>query len=542
MSMKTRKFPLAGALLAGLMSFASAAGAAPVDPLEFSLTPIGRHTNGAPFNLSAAEIVAHDPGTQRLYVVNGRDIRVDVLDIQDPTNPTKVGHLDMSPHGRVVNSVAVKNGLIAVAVEANVKTDPGVVVFVDRGGQVLRSVTVGSLPDMVAFSPDGRWLLVANEGEPNTYNNFGSETNGPSVDPEGSVSIIDLASGVATATVSTATFGAFTRADLPAGVRIFGPNASVAQDLEPEYIAVSEDSTTAWVTLQENNALATVDIGSATVTSIASLGFKNHNVVGNGFDASDRDNNTINIRPWPTKGMYLPDSIQAFTFHGEHYLVMANEGDAREWPGFAEEVRVGSLTLDPVAFPNAAELKQTNNLGRLNVSRVDGDTDGDGDYDELYSYGARSFSIRRATGELVYDSGDELENLTAALFPTRFNASNSNNTFDSRSPSKGPEPEGLALGKVAGHTLAFVGLERIGGIAVYDISDPNNAAIVTYVNTRNFSGSFNFATAGDLGPEGVTFISADNSPNGQPLLVVAYEVSGSTTIFQINKRSFKREL
>ena len=238
----------------------------------------------------------------------------------------------------------------------------------------------------------------------------------------------------------------------------------------------------------------------------------------------------------------MPDSIQAFTFRGEHYLVMANEGDSREWPGFTEEARIGTLNLDPTAFPNAAELKRTNNLGRLTVSRVDGDTDGDGDYDELYSYGARSFSIRRATGDLVYDSGDELENVTAALFPTRFNVSNSNNTFDSRSPSKGPEPEGLALGKVAGRTLAFVGLERIGGIAVYDVSDPNDVGIVSYVNTRNFSGSFNFATAGDLGPEGVTFISADNSPNGQPLLVVAHEVSGSTTIFQINKRSFKREL
>ena len=539
--MKTHKFTFGGTLLAALLSLGINASAAPSDALEFTLTPIGTHTNGPPFNQSAAEIVAHDPGTQRLYVVNARDIRLDVLDIQDPTRPTKVGQIELSSYGKVVNSVAVKNGLIAVAVEANVKTDPGVVVFLDRNAEVLRVVPAGSLPDMVTFSPDGRWLLVANEGEPNTYGNFGSETNGPSVDPEGSVSIVDLANGVANATVRTATFTAFTRDSLPAGVRIYGPNASVAQDIEPEYIAISEDSSTAYVTLQENNAMATVDIGSATVTSIAALGTKDHSLLVNALDASDQDG-AINIRSWPVKGMYLPDSIQAFTAKGETFLIMANEGDSREWPGFREDVRASTLTLDPIAFPDGAELKRTNNLGRLTVSRMDGDTDGDGDFDELHAYGARSFSIRTATGALVYDSGDELEQLTAAMFPTRFNASNANNTFDNRSPAKGPEPEGLALGKVAGRTLAFVGLERIGGIAVYDISDPLDVAIVSYVNTRNFNGSFNFATSGDLGPEGVTFISAENSPNGKPLLAVAHEVSGSTTLYQINKRSFKREL
>ncbi len=539
--MKIRTLRCIGLAAVMACSPGTIAFAAPSEALEFTLTPIGTHTNGAPYNLSASEIVAHDPGTQRLYVVNGRDIRVDVLDINNPTTPTKVGQIELASYGRVVNSVAVKDGLIAIAVEANVKTDPGVVVFVNRDSEVVRSITVGSLPDMVAFSPNGRWLLVANEGEANTYNNFGSETNGPSVDPEGSVSIIDLAGGVADATVATAVFTAFTRETLPAGVRIYGPNATVAQDLEPEYIAISDDSTTAWVTLQENNALATVDIASGTVTSIAALGTKDHSLDGNGLDASDQDR-AINIRPWPVKGLYLPDSVQALTFKGDTYLVMANEGDSREWPGFREDVRLSTLTLDPTIFPDAADLKLTNNLGRLTVSRMDGDTDGDGDFDEIYAYGARSFSIRRATGELVFDSGDELERVTAALFPTRFNVSNSNNTLENRSPAKGPEPEGIALGKVSGRTLAFVGLERFGGIAVYDVSDPFDVAIVSYVTTRNLNGSFNFDTAGDLGPEGVTFISAEDSPNGKPLLVVAHEVSGSTTIFQINKRSNKREL
>jgi 2',3'-cyclic-nucleotide 2'-phosphodiesterase / 3'-nucleotidase / 5'-nucleotidase len=195
------------------------------------------------------------------------------LSILNPTSPVKVGMVDMSPYGAVVNSVAFHNGLVAVAVEANPKTSPGVVVLLDSSLAVLNVIPAGALPDMVTFSPDGRWLLCANEGEPNTYNDFGSETNGPSIDPEGSITVIDLSTGVAMPTVRTATFTAF-NSGVPSGVRIFGPNATVAQDLEPEYLAVSEDSSTAWVTLQENNALAVVDIGSATVTSLIPLGAK----------------------------------------------------------------------------------------------------------------------------------------------------------------------------------------------------------------------------------------------------------------------------
>ena len=526
----------------GLLAVATAPSlsAAPADALDFSITPIGRHTNNAPFNLSAAEIVAHDPATQRLFVVNGRDRRLDVLDILDPSNPTKVAQVDMSPYGNVVNSVAIHDGLIAVAMEANVKTSPGNVVLLDRDLNVVNVIQAGALPDMVTFSPDGRWLLVANEGEPNTYNNFGSETNGPSVDPEGTVTIIDLATGPATPIVRTATFTAFNGA-LPPGVRIDGPNATVAQDLEPEYIAISADSTTAWVTLQENNALGIIDIASATVTRLVGLGFKDHSQAGFGLDASDQDGG-INIQTWPILGMFQPDSIAAYQYQGQTYLVTANEGEAREWPGFRDDARVSTLSLDTNVFPNAAVLKQTNNLGRLTVSRVDGDTDGDGDLDRIQVFGARSFTIWTADGQAVYDSGDQLEQLTAAVFPTRFNASHSNNTLDNRSTAKGPEPEGLAIGKVAGRTLAFVGMERIGGVAVYDISNPFEPGLLDYVNTRNFSGSFNFATSGDLGPEGVIFISAENSPTGKPLVAAAHEISGSTVIYQINKRASKREL
>jgi len=530
--------PITSRAFAVTLFVASLVGAAPTTgsaaPLDISLTPVGTHTNGPPYNSSAAEIVAHEPATQRLFVVNALGKRIDVLDIQDPTTPTKIAELDMSPFGAVVNSVAARNGVLAVAVEANVKTDLGKVVFFDADLNITGVVTVGSLPDMLAFTPNGRYVLVANEGEPNTYGNFGSETNGPSVDPEGSISIIDLDWGPDHATVRTANFRAFNGTVLDPSIRIYGPNATVAQDIEPEYITISADSKTAWVTCQENNAIATIDIKSARVTRLSGLGFKNHSLPGNGLDASDQDGG-INIANWPLFGVYMPDTIASYKAGGQTFLVMANEGDTRVWPGYSEEVRIGSLTLDTNAFPNAAELKQTNQLGRLTITTANLDADGDGDVDVLYSLGARSFSIRTTTGALVFDSGDQFEQLTAFVNPANFNASHTANTRDARSSSKGPEPEGLVIGKAYGRTLAFIGFERVGGIAVYDITDPYAPELLDYVNFRNFTNPFNFATAGDLGPEGLAFIDANDSPNDKPLLVVANEISGSTTIFEINR-------
>lgn len=515
---------------AALLSAIVTEGAPAVHNIQ--LTPIGTYASGV-YGQGAAEIVAHDPATQRLFVVNAQAASVNVLDISNPTRPVRVGQIDVRLFGGVANSVAVRNGLVAVAVENVVKTSPGQVVFFNNALQYVNSVTVGALPDMLTFSPNGRWLLVANEGESNSY-------NAPdSVDPEGSVSVIDLSGGAATLTqsnVRTATFTAFEGAALDPSIRIFGPNASVSQDLEPEYIAISQDSKKAWVTLQENNALAVIDIASARVTELIGLGFKDHNLPGNGLDASDRDN-AINIRNWPLQGMYLPDSIDAFQAGGRTFLAMANEGDAREWPGFAEEARIGeaAIVLDPVAFPDAAVLKQNANLGRLRVTKATGDVDGDGDYDVLHSFGGRSFSIRDSAGNIVFDSGDQLERLTAAMLPNFFNAGHDNNTKESRSPTKGPEPEGLAVGSAYGRTYAFVGLERIGGIVSYDVTNPYEPFIVDYVNNRDFRFPFDSGLAGDLGPEGLLFIKAENSPTGTPLLVVGNEVSGTTTLYAIRK-------
>jgi hypothetical protein len=361
---------------------------APV-PIDILLEPIGTYSTGV-FNQGAAEIVAHDPKSQRLFVVNGASSSIDVLDISDPTSPALLFAIDVTPFGRQANSVDVHKGEVAVAVEANPKTDPGSVVFFDTDGNFLSAVTVGALPDMLTYTPDGKKVLVANEGEPNSYN------MADSIDPEGSVSIIDVKHGGARVSqndVVTAGFESFDSASLDPSIRIYGPGASVAQDLEPEFIAVSHDSKTAWVTLQEGNAMGVLDIRQGVFTRLIGLGFKDHSLAGNALDASDRDGPSINIANWPVFGMYEPDAIASFRYRGQTYLITANEGDTRDYPGFNEESRVSALTLDPAAFPNAASLKTNAQLGRLTVTSVNGDTGGDGDYEELYVPGARSFSI-----------------------------------------------------------------------------------------------------------------------------------------------------
>ena len=492
------------------------------------LDRIGSYETGV-FDEGAAEITAYDVGTQQLFLVNGFEGTVDVLDLSDPTNPTFVDSLDITPYGANPNSVAVIDELVAVAVEAEVAQDPGKVVFFsaeDLG--YINDLTVGALPDMVTFTPDGQKVVLACEGEPD---------DDYLVDPEGSVAIIDVSGEVGALTdgdVMIADFSAFSLANIDPQIRVFGPGASVAEDLEPEYVTVSDDSSTAWVSLQENNALAVVDLDSATITGLVALGFKNHSLPGNGFDASD-DDGAITIQSWPVFGMYQPDAIASFTVGNQVYLISANEGDARDYDGFAEESRVADLTLDAAVFPNAAELQADTALGRLTVTTVNGDIDNDGEYEQLYAYGARSVSVWSSTGNLVWDSGDAIEQLIATELPDHFNANNDDNdSFDSRSDNKGPEPEGVVTAELWGKPYAFVGLERVGGIVVYDLSDPAAPSLVLYDNSaRLFDGVPEDGTAGDLGPEGLELISADDSPIDEPLLIVANEVSGTVAIYQV---------
>jgi len=526
------------AAVAALLAF-NAAQAAPAGKgaptFGISLQHLSSIGTDASEDSTGAEIVSYDRKTKRAFAINSQDNDLAVIDLRDASAPILVEKISLDAYGAGLNGVDTYDGLVAVAVEASPKTDPGKVVFLDARTLAVRgAITVGALPDMLTFDGDGRRVLVANEGEPESYLEGAAN-------PEGSISIIDLSRGVARATVRTADFRAFSKDDLLArGVRVFGPGATAAQDLEPEYITVQ--GRTAWVTLQEANAVAVVDVPSATVTAIAPLGLKDHSIPGQGLDASDRDN-AINIATWPMFGMYQPDAIASFRVGPQQFLVTANEGDSRsgdDFPGFNEEVRLGARVngvdvypLDATAFPNAAALKANAALGRLNVTNASGDTDGDGDFDQIHVFGARSFSIWTTNGDLVWDSGDQLEQFFANPangYATIFNSNHEELARDNRSDNKGPEPEGVVVGKVAGRSYAFIALERIGGVMAYDVTNPYTPTFVTYANTRSLT-----EQKGDLGAEGIEFIAEEDSPNGKPLVLVGNEVSRTVSVFEVNR-------
>lgn len=488
-----------------------------------TLKQILRHESGV-FNKGAAEIVAFDAGSSRFYVVNGATPAIEILHLEGSgaanAKWSEAGKLELAGD-ESPTSVAVHGGIVAAAVHnAGEQGRPGKVIFFDGAGKRLAEVPVGSLPDMVTFSPDGRYVLTANEGEPTD-----------TMDPDGSVSIIDVSAGVAAAKAVTVGFEGLTAADMrAAGVRVF-PGKEPRTDFEPEYIAVSADSRTAWVSLQEANAFAKLDIAGGKLLGILPLGVKDHSQPGAGFDPNDKDS-AIDIAPVPAHGLYMPDAIAAFTAKGATYIISANEGDARK-----EDERVEKAQIDPKAL-DAAQAKR---LARLKISTIDGDTDGDGDIDQLHTYGARSFTIWDEGGKLVYDSGDQIERITADRLGNNFNNGNDENKGDSRSDDKGPEPEGVDVGVVDGRTYAFIGLERTGGVMVFDVTDPAAPVFATYENNRSFVTSLDFSlksdltAAGDLGPEGVKFIPADGNPLKVPLLAVASEVSGTVTLYAIRK-------
>lgn len=456
--------------------------------------------------LGAAEITAFDPSTDRLFAVNNSYIlnKIDVIDISNPALISVIHSISMLPYGGYVNSVAVSNGKLAAAVESTDKQAAGkIVVFNTSTYAEIKSINVGALPDMVTFTNDGNYIISANEGEPSdNYVN----------DPEGSVSIIKV-SDYSVKTINFSTFENQLATLTSKGFRIFGPGKNFNKDIEPEYITVSDDNTTAYVTLQENNAIAEIDIVSGIVKKIMPLGFKDYSLEANAIDASDKDSKVAFTTYNKVFGMYMPDAIAYYNYNGKPYLFTANEGDSREYTAFIEMKRAGTVTFDPTNFPTAATLKTDANLGRLNITTTLGDTDGDGDFDALYSLGARSFSVWDAnTGAQVFDSKNELDKKAADL--TIYD--------DGRSDDKGVEPESITIGRVGNKTIAIVGMERSDSFAIYDITIPTAPVFIKMYKT------------GDA-PEGVLFIPASKSPINQSLIVISSENDGLVKIYKTTK-------
>tara|TARA_R110002110_G_scaffold205066_7_gene417011 strand:+ start:140592 stop:142217 length:1626 start_codon:yes stop_codon:yes gene_type:complete len=502
----------------------------------FIITPLATYKHSANFDVSAAEIVSYDPHSKHFFVVNADAATIDVLALQEDSltlEPAQAcQQLPLSlvngEDGFVLggpNSVDSYNGLVAVALEHDDKQSAGrVAVFNTDDCSLWDSYPAGALPDMVAFSPDGNLLVVANEGEP---------SDDYTVDPEGSITIVNLQRN----SVEQAGFDAFNAEEhelRAAGVRVFGPGASVAQDLEPEYVAITPDSATAYVTLQENNAVATVDLATATITAVNALGTKDHSRRKNALDYTNKDDRAHIVKA-PFVGMYQPDAIGTFQRGRHTFLVTANEGDARDYEGFSEEVRVEDLNLDSDLVARYPGFLDGDDLGRPKTSTVDGDIDNDGDVDTVHLFGARSISVWRVKNDgslkLVGDSGSDLEQAIAQQHPALFNATNDEDGLDNRSDDKGPEPEALSLVEIDHVPYAFVSLERSSQIAIFDLSQIRRPELVQVVSNR-----VNGALGADLGPESVIYVSAADSPIGRALMVVANEVSGTTTIYTIESR------
>ena len=518
----------------------SAASAAQAEEFHLLARMLWRYDEA----VDGCEIACYEPDTEMVYVTIS-----DGVSVLEARTGRQLGGID-APPGFHATSIAFSNGHLAIAWAAKQRTGRGKLgVFSVAPGEtcapkLLRTFAAGYLPDMVTFSPDGRWLLVANEGEP---------SDDYAMDPEGSITAIDLAQGVANARIHQLTFWQFNpeREVLrEQGVRIFGPSlvhddkqATVSEDLEPEFIAVSADSRRAWVSLQENNAVAEIDLDSPKISTLHTLGLQPFGAnsdsldeVDRGFDASDADSGT-QILNWPVSGLRQPDSIGLLHAEGVDYLLTVNEGDPRKYGAFQECCAVGNLWSRGVLLDHQLMdemVLEDSQLGHLEVSVASGDRDGDGQLDAFHCFGGRSFSVFRADRsgplDLVFDSGNDFEWITSQEDPERYNAdSTPHSQPDVRSPNRGPEPEGLAIGKVGSRQIAAIGLERSGGVMLYDVSSPLAPEFVMHLPP------FRTADEMDCAPEGLLLISDKESPLGKALLIVCYEKSHSVTAYELTQ-------
>ncbi|MEK3883135.1 choice-of-anchor I family protein [Paenibacillus sp. PL2-23] len=503
---------------------------------------VGTHSEDG----GVAEIVKYNKDNGKFYLVNGSSNppSLDIVSLGNGEGELKKEKTVLvkelaETNGFVfgdLTSVAISIGtdLVYVSVQEADAAKPGKILALSYDGKLVKEYAAGIQPDMIAVTADGRYVLTADEAE--------HRTGVPGADPKGSVTIVDTMSGKSKQAYfdkpEVIADDVHIRGAVDADGMIAGPGTKgdALYDLEPEYITIAEDGKLAYVTLQENNAIATVDIAKGEVLSVDGLGLKDYNDPANELDV--RKDGKIMFENVPFYGVYMPDGITSYTVGGKTYLVTANEGDATEWPnrvnGSNVEDMKGKLDSASAAYKFLQDKTDYDGVEVMTDRGNDG----------LYMYGGRSFSIYEAdTMKQVYDSGSDFERITAVSVPEYFNTSNTKAKLDDRSEKKGPEPEDVKLGVIGDRTYAFIGLERIGGIMMYDVTNPMEPAFVSYVNTREFvdaEGEVNLDT--DTGPEGLEFISAEDSPTGNPLLLVAFEVGGKVGVFEVAEETLLPEV
>lgn len=492
---------------------------------------LARYHSNTEYGESGTEIVSFDSKYNQAYSINGALNAIDILDMTHVVRgefPLKkrIFLKDIGIEGSDITSVAVnkKYHYIAVSIPASNKTDAGTVAFLNHEGKLLSHVKVGSLPDMLTFSHDSKKLLVANEGEPN---------DDLTVNPEGSVSSIDVSRNGIIKQYNVKTIP-FNREQISNDIRSLGRNEDESfLNLEPEYITIDDQNKFAYVSIQERNAIAKFDLKRNQFIKVQSMGLKDYRKVP--IDVSDKDN-TVNMKNYPLFGMYQPDGIAQMKIKGKTYILTANEGDTQDYDGYSEEARIADIS-DQFNY-NSSYLKGTDQaifndkktLGRLKTSTSNPFVNKNGKYDVPVTFGGRSFSILNSDLSMIYDSKADFETITAAANKDAFNSEQENMgdvKFDSRSDDKGPEPESVVTGDIGKSTYAFIGLERTGGIMVYNVTDPYHPVFETY---------FNSIDNGDISPEGLTFIPAEMSPTQKPLLLASHEMSGTIAVYELSAK------
>lgn len=513
---------------------------------SISINKIGQYKAGdANKDGGVAEIVTYNKENNKMYTISGTDKKIHVVDMSTleknkstELKSTKIINVeeeikkfdDSFKYGDITSiDINYEKKIVVATVQHEDYNTNGKIIIMNYDGEIQEVFECGVQPDMVKISSDGKYILTADEGEPRE--GYGENV----IDPEGSVTILNYE------TKETKTVK-FDDSQLEGKVLIRNKEGGAKVDLEPEYISLSTNGKTAYVALQENNAIATIDIESGNVKSVKSLGFKDYSVSGNELDAAK--DGQINIEDLPILGAYMPDGITNINIGGVEYILTANEGDGTEWAEGTEnevkniaklkKINVNELDIQEDTYAGFSKEEATEKIKEMASTKGYEDLEvlTDVDNEAIYILGGRSFSIRRAdTMEIVFDSGADFENIISERYPEYFNVSNSKIEMDARSTKKGPEPEYVEVGKIGDKVYAFVGIERQGGIMTYDITNPSQAKFINYYNTRDYSSDI----AGDSGPEGLKFIFSQDNPTNQDLLLVANEVSGTVAVNQIGE-------
>lgn len=482
---------------------------------------------GADGDGGVAEIVKYNKYNQTMYLVSGKTQSVHIVNLNnvnsnsnttlEATKTVTLESIGINDAGDITSVDVSPDGKeIAIAIQHKDYDKNGYIARFDANGQLINIHEAGIQPDMITYSPDGSLILTANEGEPRQGYEAGT------VDPKGSITALDTNTNQSYDIDFTAFDSAESRAALVADNVIIKKDTAPSVDFEPEYITISNDSLTAYVTLQEANSIATIDLTTKQVTRVDSLGFKDYSSGDNKVDLYKKDD-AINITNTDEfLGIYMPDGISSYEVDGKTYLLTANEGDSREWGDYINEV----------------EEKYGESKSKIVTLNTD-DYDGFDDLSKKYLFGGRSFSIIDAsTMTMVSDSNGEFEEITAKLLPEYFNCSNDDISFEDRSGKKGPEPEDIKTMIIDGKVMAFIGLERIGGVMMYDVSDPTNPTYVDYLNLRDFSDDI----SGSVSPEGLCTVSAKDSPTNKPMLIIANEVSGDVNVVEVAGETYQHSL